>query len=275
MGDGMRRVVSESRPLDAAEQHELLQQITLLLTRSLPAGWTECAVVHRALGSHSETLGQMRRATGPGLPSPVELPDALDGLFRRLRAGMYRPGVGTWFTATLNLAHPNSYEVQYDNEGEPAWSQRPPEVVLEEERRMFPRDPQHTSGWLRRGAGELRVAKPFGSFTSDGTPVVKRPMVPESERDAVVRYLEQAPVVLAARGFDDDLLDPARPRRVPLTYRTDGTWVWSGAVGYYLRVHGVPPEPELVAHIRSGGFRVPEVSDEVRSAAVAAITGSA
>lgn len=194
---------------------------------------------------------------------------------QQLRAGMYQQGVGTWFTATVKLTRPNRYEVQFDNEGELAWGQRPPVAALDEERRMFPRDPQHTPGWLRRGAGELRIAKPFDSFAPDGTPVVNRPEVPEGEWDAVVRYLEQAPIVLAARGFDVDVLDPARPRRVPLTYHTDGTWVWSGAVGYHLRVHGVPPEPELVAHIRSGGFQVPEVSDEVRSQAVAAITGPA
>jgi hypothetical protein len=47
-----------------------------------------------------------------------------------------------------------------------------------------------------------------------------------------------------------------------------------GAVGYYLRAHGVPPEPELATHIRASGFRVPEVADEIRSAAVAVITGS-
>jgi hypothetical protein len=37
------------------------------------------------------------------------------------------------------------------------------------------------------------------------------------------------------------------------------TWVWLGGVAYHLEVHGVPPEPDLLAHIRENGFQVPEV----------------
>ncbi|MFD0540822.1 hypothetical protein ACFQY7_50440 [Actinomadura luteofluorescens] len=44
---------------------------------------------------------------------------------------------------------------------------------------------------------------------------------------------------------------------MPLTFHTDGTWVWSGAVAYYLTEHGVPPEPDLVAHIRAAGSASP------------------
>lgn len=123
------------------------------------------------------------------------------------------------------------------------------------------------------GSG-LRMARPFDSQAPDGTPVVQRPAVPDEEREAVVRYLRQAPIVLAARSLDPDLMDPRRPSSVPLTYHTDGTWIWPGAVGYYLQTHGVPPEPDLVAHIRAAGFRLPEVSEDARKDAVTAITSS-
>ncbi|MFI0350659.1 hypothetical protein [Actinomadura sp. 9N407] len=275
--------MSENGPLNPAErlnpveQNDLLQKITLLLTHALPAGWEECTVVHRALGSHSETLGQIRRVTGPGLPSPIDVPAELGELFERLRAGMYSPGLGTWFSATFKLTFPFSYEIQYIRDEEPRWQSAPPPAAYEEERRRFPREPRHTPEWLdgRDGAGrEMRMARPFDSTEPDGRPVVQRPEVPAGDRDAMVRYLEQAPIVLAARSYEGDMLDPERARNVPLTYHTDGTWIWPGAVGYYLRAHGVPPEPELADHIRAGEFRVPEVADDVRSAAVAAITGS-
>ncbi len=117
----------------------------------------------------------------------------------------------------------------------------------------IPARPRAHPGWLDAVPG-MRIARPFDGTSPDGRPEVRRPDVPGAERDAMVRYLEQAPIVLAARSYDGDALDPDHARNVPLTYHTDGTWIWPGAVGYYLRAHGVPPEPDLAAHIRQGGF---------------------
>ncbi|GAA0225794.1 hypothetical protein GCM10009527_022740 [Actinomadura nitritigenes] len=117
----------------------------------------------------------------------------------------------------------------------------------------------------------LRIARVFDEVGADGTPRYDRPAVPEHEREALLRYLREAPIVLAARGYDTDRLDPARPAEVPLTYHTDGTWIWPGAVHYYLRVHGVPPEPRLVGYASAENFRVPEVDEETRAEAVATI----
>lgn len=267
--------MSENGSLNPVEQNDLLQQITLLLTHTLPPGWGECTVVHRSLGRHTETLGQLSLVTGPGLPAPFDVPAALGELFERLRAGMYAPGLGTWFTATFTLTFPFSYDVRYDREGEPRWQAAPPPDAAEAELRRFPRDAEHVPAWLAAPPAQgMRIARPFDGTAPDGRPEVRRPDVPGAEREAMVRYLEQAPIVLAARSYDSDALDPGHARNVPLTYHTDGTWIWPGAVGYYLRAHGVPPEPELAAHIRRTGFAVPDVADGVRSAAVAAITGS-
>lgn len=117
----------------------------------------------------------------------------------------------------------------------------------------------------------LRIARLFDSLDASGTPVVQRPPVPEQDREPLLRYLEQAPMVLAARGHDTDIIDPAHPERVPLTYHTDGTWIWPGAAGYYLRHHNVPPEPDLVGHIRGSLFTIPEVDEETRGEAVQAV----
>jgi hypothetical protein len=101
-----------------------------------------------------------------------------------------------------------------------------------------------------------------------------RPPVPAEETEPLLAYLNGAPIVLAARGFDRDVIDPAGPANVPMTFHTDGEWVWPGAVGYYLRVHGVPPEPDLVAHIRARRFEVPPVAEQTMDDAVAVITGA-
>ncbi|MEU6130966.1 glycohydrolase toxin TNT-related protein [Saccharopolyspora sp. NPDC047091] len=115
----------------------------------------------------------------------------------------------------------------------------------------------------------FRTALVFDDFDDQGRPLVAtRAPVPQDEVGALRHYLENAPIVLASRDNDDDLLDPNAPASVPSTWHTDGTWVWPGAVPYYLMQYGVPPQPELVEHIRSRRFALVEVDDRTRDAAV-------
>ena len=105
-----------------------------------------------------------------------------------------------------------------------------------------------------------------------GRPVADRAPVDPSERDRVIDYLKKAPVVLAARGYATDQFDPERRNAVPMTFHTDGTWIWAGAVHYYLKKYDFPPQPELLAHIRARDFVLPEVSEEAKKRAVDVIT---
>ncbi|MEV4254033.1 hypothetical protein AB0J52_12820, partial [Spirillospora sp. NPDC049652] len=98
-----------------------------------------------------------------------------------------------------------------------------------------------------------------------------RPPVPPAERDSVLAYLEQAPVAFPAGPPLPDLEDDAHPATVPSGYRTDGAWVWPEGTAYYLRTHGVPPDPDLVAHIRANAGRVPDVPPSAITAAVEAL----
>ncbi|MEU5235104.1 hypothetical protein AB0G82_38625, partial [Streptomyces anulatus] len=86
-------------------------------------------------------------------------------------------------------------------------------------------------------------------------------------------YLDDAPVVLASRELVPDLLDPARPRQVPMAYQTDGRWVWSSSVAYYLRTHGVCPDLAFLAHIRLHRYALPKnVPSPKRARALSAAT---
>ncbi|MFD3595784.1 hypothetical protein ACFWU5_23920 [Nocardia sp. NPDC058640] len=119
---------------------------------------------------------------------------------------------------------------------------------------------------------ELRLSAPFDGRKPDGKPVVNRPAVDSDIQEQVLSYLEHAPVVLSARSFDADEFDPAK-RDVPLNFHTDGVFVWPGAVPYYLRKYGLPPEPALIQHIASRGFEIGEVDEGAREAAVQKVTG--
>lgn len=113
---------------------------------------------------------------------------------------------------------------------------------------------------------QLRLARVHDGQDGNGRPIVIRPFVDPRTREQLLDYLESAPVVLSASGFAADAFVPD-DLDVPLTYRTDGTWVWSDAVPHYLRKHGLPPEPDLVQHVVSRNFRTPTPSESQHAAA--------
>ncbi|WP_263247921.1 hypothetical protein [Saccharopolyspora rosea] len=263
---------SHDRPasLDQAEQQQLIQEIGRVIAQALPPGWHEVNVEYRALGAHHELAAQLTAPNGTAVP--LAPPREVTGLFDRLRNGMYQPDRGTWVSALYRLKRPGSYAVDFNGDYEPAWKSAPPPEAYAEELRLHPRPGASTPAWLaeRGGAPGLRTAE---VFDGSGRPITERPAVRPEERDQVVEYLERAPIVLAARSYDADRLDPEGAAAVPMTFHTDGTWIWPGAVGYYLRWHDVAPQPDLVAHIRERGFRVPEIDEATRDRAVATITG--
>lgn len=126
-------------------------------------------------------------------------------------------------------------------------------------------------------AGGFRVAHVFDPSGEDGRPRVEasRGRVTDvDERRRLLGFLEGGTVVADAGVRDTDVLEPRRVAAVPVVFRTDGVWIWDDAVAYYLRWHQVPPEPDLLAHIRSRGYHAASVDDGVREAARAALDQS-
>lgn len=269
--------------LDQAAQQNLIQEVGRVLLRSMPPAWSEVTVEYRAVGAHSEISAQLLAPNGT--PIPLAVPAEAGELFARLRHGMHEPDRGTWISALYRLQRPSSYSVDFNGDYEPSWQHPPPAEAFAAELRTYPRAGVNIPGWLARNAGvpnatgtatrapALRTAEVFDAVDEGGRPQVDRPEVAADELTGLADYLDRAPIVLAARSYDTDQLDPAAPASVPLTFHTDGQWIWPGAVGYYLRTHGVPPDAELVSHIRRAGFRVPEVAEHLRELAVSVITG--
>lgn len=267
--------------LDEPAQQQLIQEIGRAIVGALPPGWHEAAVEYRAIGSYRELAGQLTAPNGTAVPlaPPVEVAEQ----FAQLRNGMYQADRGTWVSALYKLQRPGSYTVDFNGDQEPAWRTAPPAGAFAEELHAYPRPAESVPEWLARRSGtaapspgapvadgSMRTATVFDDA---GNPILDRPGVEPDERALLAQYLEQAPVVLAARSYDTDRLDPQQSAAVPMTFHTDGSWVWPGAVAYYLRAHGVTPEPGLVEHVRSSGFRLPAVDEPARERAVATITG--
>jgi hypothetical protein len=89
------------------------------------------------------------------------------------------------------------------------------------------------------------------------------------ERDWVLAYLKAGADLLVTPGALPDVVDPSRGAVVPMSFRTDGSWVWTDTVAYYLEEHGLAPEPGLLHHIRTaaGPPRTPDHATLARAAA--------
>ena len=100
-----------------------------------------------------------------------------------------------------------------------------------------------------------RIARVFDGDRDDPEVAPERaPLTDPHERERVVEFLDGGRVLVAGGPLAPDLMDPARPLEVPAGYATDGTWIWSASLRYYVARHGLAPEPELLAHIRAHGY---------------------
>jgi hypothetical protein len=286
-----------NRGLDEQRRRELLRRLGQALTTHAPPDWREVRVRYQAAGRHVEVDLLVTGSDGPARPERPA-PD-LVRMLGDLRAGMYRPGRGTWLVGEL-VMRPGAEEPEasFGLDQEPRWRRVPPVVGFRDELTTFPRADEYVPAWLRQrldDRGEqarpertepvqqrrsapvrrpsMRTPRVHDGFNKTGRPVVRRMPLSEEDRDKALAYLEGGAVVMPSRGFDMDAFDPDGAPRVPLDYRTDGEWVWPGAVAYYLRTHSTTPDPDLVAHMRARDFVLPAVDQATLEHALATITG--
>ncbi|WP_246178720.1 TNT domain-containing protein [Actinomadura decatromicini] len=288
-------------PMNPVEQMELLSnQVTIVVADHAPPLWRKVFGYYQAVGGHVE-FPAMMCSRADGTMTTWTRPAAAGALLDRLRAGTHAFQGSTWFRIDFEVVYEDGTvrcRASFTNDDEPRWNSEPSPDDIRRELDRFPRD--DVPEWMTRRLGGppphtiadrppppatiaqprtdpgtgLRRARIFDHAAPDGgRPAVSRPPVPPDEVERVTEYLRRGPVVMAARSKAPDRLDPTRGDAVPLTFHTDGTWVWSGAVAYYLKEHDIPPEAELVAHIRANGFELPAVDDDTMDTANAAVTG--
>jgi len=106
--------------------------------------------------------------------------------------------------------------------------------------------------WAADPDPEVKVVRIFDkvdpvegpSFAPDRTKIDD-----EDERERICEYLESATLLLVTSAMLDDVVEPERGKAVPTNFYTDGSWVWTDSVTYYLREHHLAPDPGLLAHI--------------------------
>ena len=115
---------------------------------------------------------------------------------------------------------------------------------------------------------QVSVFQPGSVQTAAGArPLLNEERLSEEEQALVGAYLEAGAVVMhtTARGIDILRNDE---QVVPMTIRTDGEYVWTGPVTYYVQTHGVAPDPGFLEYVRARNYknRVPDEA-EVHAAA--------
>ncbi|MEU5691213.1 TNT domain-containing protein [Actinosynnema sp. NPDC020468] len=267
--------------LTIEDQNAILGSVTTLLVQRLPGDWEQLWVDLRLLGSHLEV--ESNGVTIFGRAFAWDLPDEALPILLQLRDGMATSTRGAWYSMKLHLVHPDTYSVEFNRDREPDWTSPPEPRHRDEELAAYPRPADQTPEWLAPAPAAEPVAQDvplydapvFDGTDPNGRPTYDRPAVHPQERDEVLAYLEGAPVVLAARSYGPDPLDPDATPAVPQTFHTDGVFVWQGGVPFQLRTHAVPPVPQLVQHIRDNGYALPAVDPAAETAAAAVATGQA
>lgn len=249
---------------------DVLAALGAALAEAAPDGWSGLTVECEALGPRMNLTVTVTMADGALRHwSP---PAMVSQWLHRLRTRDYHPGRGVWFRARFELTPGTPLVRDVDTLTPPGF--QGPEVCADE-LRLLPRNANAVPRWLldaavrseQLGRAGYAPADPeptepepvplFDGRDAEGRPTWYRPVLGERERDAVLAYLEGAPLVLSSRGLTRDELAGSDDPAVPMGFHTDGRYVWPSAAAYYLRTHGVPPASPLVEHVRAARHRLP------------------
>lgn len=265
------------------DEQALLRAIGRTLLGFLPSGWQRVGAQFRQVGDYAELEVRAVADDGDTVVS-LSSPPQLGQLFAQLRSAMYEQGRGTWFQGTFTLDAASNFDFDYDNDAEPAW-RTPPESRTGSttarshaaELEYHPR--KEVPAWLAAKAGlpldvTFRHALVVDSHTEGKQPVVDRAPLPQNEVRAVLGYLYRAPIALGRPGTLPDIFRPGEPPDTPDVQHTDGTWIWPAAVPHYLRKYGLPPESDLLEHIRAHNYHPPYVPRLLRATAEADLLGT-
>ncbi|WP_147376313.1 hypothetical protein [Micromonospora radicis] len=113
--------------------------------------------------------------------------------------------------------------------------------------------------WTAVPTEPVRIARVFDRVDPVTGPAFD-PAHPHLDAPEILAYLDAGAALLATTQRMVDVLDPTRGPVVPMSYRTDGQWIWTDTVSYYLREHRLAPDAELLEHIREHGSRPPAVT---------------
>ncbi|MET8757616.1 SseB family protein [Lentzea sp. NPDC004782] len=270
----------------------IASQVREALIALVPDGWQQVDLRCRALVRRMEIEATV---VIDGTTHVWVPPVMASQWLHRFRLRQFLDWFGTWYSLSFTSVAGGETSLRFEEKEQekPDWQVSPGyEASVQhaaDELRLLPRRPGAVPQWMWRAAGEmqhperlsalppqqdtqLELARAF-DVIEDGKGVWYRPMIGAGEQVPLLRYLENAPVVLSSRGSAKDLFAGGDEEVVPLAYQTDGRWVWPAGVAYYLRRHEIPPPMALVDHIRQQRYELPVVPEIAKARAAALAMG--
>lgn len=122
-----------------------LQMIGSEIANCAPEGWTAAHLTYETVGPTGSRRLEVDTPDGRIQVLGRLSFDALDRL-DDLRAAMYRPGAGTWFTARFSVFADGRITTDFDYDNEPTYDFAPNSWIADAEN--FPRTPENTPAWL-------------------------------------------------------------------------------------------------------------------------------
>jgi hypothetical protein len=153
---------------------EHYQAVGTALAGVAPPGWVALDLTVVCAGPETRSRlgvrmpdGSMVKATGP-------VPREVTRLLREFRRAVYRPGLGTWFTAHVAVEAAGRISIEADYENPPPMEPAP--EAWREDLRRFPRDPEHVPDWLRARATPPARPSPYSPLRSSSRPTSTAPV---------------------------------------------------------------------------------------------------
>jgi hypothetical protein len=123
----------------------------------------------------------------------------------------------------------------------------------------------------------MNRARFFDGVDSSGHPFFRpdRFSVTDSEeRQRIATFLHGGAIILRTTGHDMDRIDPEKGKVVPLSFCSDGEWIWNEGLAYYVEVYGVTPDADFMTHIRQRDYTPATPDQETSSRALQELEAS-
>ncbi|MGC4987701.1 hypothetical protein [Nocardia salmonicida] len=116
----------------------------------------------------------------------------------------------------------------------------------------------------------MKISRLFDGIDDNGGPITssRRIVTETEEKEKILAFLSGGSLVRAANGKSKDQIDPTKGKVVPRVFKTDGTWIWTGASRYYLEKYGIAPEEDFLSHIESCDYQAAMADAQSRKRAI-------
>ncbi|MEU6580759.1 hypothetical protein [Nocardia sp. NPDC046763] len=136
------------------EQSAVLEKVGQALVGAVPAGWVQIRFEFR--GTVQIDGARLESTAEDGSAVRHSVPKVAMREFDRLRAAMYEPGKGAWFTARFVIEQSGDYKIDFDYDAEPDFVPQLTAGAYALDLEHYPRDEEHTPAWLRDMLREVR-----------------------------------------------------------------------------------------------------------------------